>query len=65
MSSTLYICLLLYVQSLTHDDGWKNGPKHGECHSKSNKFQALVHLVRFTIKIYDDARLYERQIERA
>jgi len=28
------ICLLLYVQSWTPDDGRKDCPKHGECHSK-------------------------------
>ena len=28
------ICLLLYVQSRTPDDGWKDRPKHVECHSK-------------------------------
>jgi len=27
-------CLLLYVQSWTPDDGWKDCPKHVECHSK-------------------------------
>jgi len=27
-------CLLLYVQSLTADDGRKDRPKHVECHSK-------------------------------
>ena len=26
-------CLFLYVQSRTHD-GWKDRPKHVECHSK-------------------------------
>ena len=28
------ICLLLYVQSLTPDDGRKDRSKHVECHSK-------------------------------
>jgi len=27
-------CMLLYVQSLTPDDGRKDSPKHVECHSK-------------------------------
>jgi len=27
-------CLLLYVQSLTPNDGRKDRPKHAECHSK-------------------------------
>ena len=40
-------CLLLYVQSLTPDDGRKDRPKHEECHSKTNKFDTLVHLVYF------------------
>ena len=31
------ICLLLYVQSWTPDDGRKDRPKHVECHSKRNK----------------------------
>ena len=28
------ICLLLYVQSLTPDDGRKDRPKHVQCHSE-------------------------------
>jgi len=28
------VCLLLYVQSLTPDDGRKDRPKHVDCHSK-------------------------------
>jgi len=39
-----------------------NRPKHVECYSKINKFEKLVHLVRFTIEIHYDARAYERQI---
>ena len=31
---SLDICLLLYVQSGTADDGRKDRPKHVECHSK-------------------------------
>ena len=42
---------LLYVQSLTLDDGRKDRPKHVECHSKINKFDTLAHLVGFTIQI--------------
>ena len=38
-SSRLYICLLLYVQSWTSDDGRKVRPKDVECHSKIN----LIH----------------------
>ena len=66
-SSQLYlfdICLLLYVQSWTHDDGRKDRPKHVECYCKiKNKFETLVHLVGFTIEIYYDARPYEREIQ--
>jgi hypothetical protein len=43
------ICLLLYVQSWTADDGRKDRPNHVECHSKLNKFDTLVHLVGFTV----------------
>jgi len=28
-------CLLLYVQSLTRDEGRKDRPKHVACHSKN------------------------------
>jgi len=36
-------------------------PKHVEFYSK-NKFEKLVHLVGFTIRVYHDARSPERQI---
>jgi len=36
-------------------------PKHVECYSK-NKFEKLVHLVGFIIRIYHDAWSLERQI---
>jgi hypothetical protein len=39
----------------TADDGQRNCPKHVECYSK-NKFEKLVHLVGFKIRIYHDAR---------
>ena len=42
------------------DDGQRNCPKHVEFYSK-NKFEKLVHLVGFIIRIYRDARLSERQ----
>jgi len=42
---------LLYVQSRTPDDGRKDRPKPVECHSKTNKFDTLVHLVGFAIEI--------------
>ena len=44
-------CLLLYVQSCTADDGWKDCPKNVERLSKINKFDTLVHLVGFTVEI--------------
>ena len=42
------------------DDGQRNCPKHVEFYSK-NKFEKLVHLVGFIIRIYHDAQSYERQ----
>jgi len=27
-------CMLLYVESSNPDDGWKDRPKHVDCHSK-------------------------------
>jgi hypothetical protein len=41
-------------------DGQRNCPKHVECYSK-NKFEKLVHLVGFVIRIYHDARSCECQ----
>ena len=41
------------------DDGQRNCPKHVEFYSK-NKFEKLVHLVGFIIRIYHDARSPER-----
>jgi len=52
LSANLYdIHLLLCVQCLTPDDGQKTCPKHVEFYSK-NKFEKLVHLVGFIIRIY-------------
>jgi len=45
----------------TPDDRQRNCPKHVEFYSK-NKFQKLVHLVGFIIRIYHDARSPERQM---
>jgi len=45
----------------TPDDGHGNCPKHVEFYSK-NKFEKLVHLVGFIIRIYHDARSYEHRI---
>ena len=44
----------------TPDDGQRNCPKHLEFYSK-NKFEKLVHLVGFIIRIYHVARSAERQ----
>ena len=55
------IYLLLCVQCRTADDGQRDSPKHVEIHSK-NKFEKLVHLVGFVIRIYHDARSSECQI---
>jgi hypothetical protein len=51
---------LLCVQWKTPDDGQKNCSKYVELCSK-NKFEKLVHLVGFIIRIYHDARSPERQ----
>ena len=52
---------LLYVQWKTPDDGQRYCPKHVEFYS-TNKFEKLVHLVGFVIRIFHDvARSAERQ----
>ena len=53
--------LLLCVQWQTVDDGQRNCPKHVEFYSK-NKFEKLVHLIGFIIRIYHDVRSSECQI---
>jgi len=45
----------------TPDDGQRKRPKHVEFYSK-NKFEKLMHLAGFIIRIYHDARSPERQI---
>ena len=50
---------LLCVQWKTPDDGQRNCPKHVEVYSK-NKFEKLVHLLGFIIRIYHDGRSPER-----
>jgi len=52
---------LLCVQWKTPDDGQRNCPKHVEFYSK-NKFEKLVHLFGFIIRLYHDARSAERKI---
>jgi len=51
---------LLCVQWKPPDDGQRNCPKHVEFYSK-NKFEKLVHLVGFIIRIYHDTRSPYRQ----
>jgi len=64
LSANLYDIYHCYVYSKnkkkTPDDGQRNCPKHVEFHSK-NKFEKLVHLVGFIIRIYHDARSPERK----
>jgi len=55
------VYLLLCVDRKTPDDGQRNCPKHVEFCSK-NKFEKLVHLVGFIIRIYHDVRSPELQI---
>jgi len=52
---------LLRVRWKAPDDGQRNSPKHVEFYSK-NKFEKLVHLVGFIIRIYHDAWSPERKI---
>jgi len=51
---------LLCVQWKTPDDGPRNCLKHVEFYSK-NKFEKLVHLVGFVVRIYHNTRSPERQ----
>jgi len=55
---------LLCVQWKTPDDGHRNCPKHVKFYSK-NKFEKLVHLVGFIVRIYHDARSPELQVSRS
>ena len=60
-SLVLYTQQLVFVmQYYTPDDGHKTCPKHVEFYSK-NKFEKLVHLVGFIIRIYHNARSFECQ----
>ena len=52
---------LMSVQWKTPDDGQRNCPKHVQFYSQ-NKFEKLVPLIVFIIRIYHDARSPERQI---
>ena len=63
LSANLYDIYHSCVYS-TPDDGQRNCLKHVEFYSK-NKFQKLVHLVGFIIRIYHDTRSPERQTLRS
>ena len=63
LSKPVWHIPLLCVQWKTPDDGQRNCPKHVEFYSK-NKFEKLVHLVGFIIRIYHYARSPERRIRR-
>jgi len=56
MTHTIAVCTVK-----PPNDGQRNCPKHVEFYSKK-KFEKLVHLVSFIIRIYHDARSPERQI---
>jgi hypothetical protein len=58
MTYTIVVCTVK-----TPDDGQNNCPKHIEFYSK-NKFEKLVRLVGFIIRIYHDARPPECQINK-
>ena len=55
MTYTIAVCTVK-----TPDDGQRNCPKHVEFYFK-NKFEKLVNLVGFIIRICHDARSPERQ----
>jgi len=50
----------VHTQQWCMSDEQRNCPKHVEFYSK-NKFEKLVHLVGFIIRIYHDARSPESQ----
>ena len=60
LSANLYDIYHCCVQCETPDDGQRNSPKHVEFYSK-NKFEKLLRVVGFIIRIYHDARSPERQ----
>ena len=55
--------MVYVIQCRTSDDGQRNCPKHVEFYSK-NKFEKLVHLVGFIIRIYHGAPSPERPIRK-
>ena len=54
------VCIAVCTVKKTSDDVQRNCPKHVEFYSK-NKFEKLVHLVGFIIRIYHEARSPERK----
>jgi len=58
------IYLLLCVQWKTPDDGRKKCPKHVEFYYK-NKFENLVHLVCFVIRMFDDILIATQKVSLA
>ena len=61
VSKAVWHIPMLCVQWKTPDDGQRNCLKHVEFYSK-NKFEKLVHLIGFIIRIYHDARSLECQM---
>jgi len=61
VSKPEWLMPLLCVQWKSPDDGQRNCPKHVEFYSKK-RFEKLVHMVGFSIRIYHDARSLECQI---
>jgi len=58
----IYHCCM--CSEKTPDDGQRNCPKNVEFYSK-NKFEKLLLLVGFIIRVYHDARSPERQIRQS
>jgi hypothetical protein len=61
VSKPVWHTTLLCVQWKTPDDGQRNFPNHVEFYSK-NKFEKLVHLVGYIIRIYHSAQSPEHHI---
>ena len=59
----VYVIQVCCLQWKTPDNGQRNCPKHVEFYSK-NKFDKLVHLVGFILRMYHDARSPEGQIQK-
>ena len=55
MTYTIAVCTV----KKTPDGGQRNSTKHVEFYSK-NKFEKLVHLIGFIIRVYHVARSHER-----